>query len=117
MPMLSRAILAGVLTCTTTAHAAPLDPPARYDYPPTNLVGVWEMSQRELTTACREAYPGYYIGPRVEGCTYFTDDNGCVVMVLVTSPYLARLIRHEKAHCNGWVHGWLKIMLDYVRLV
>lgn len=43
----------------------------------------------------------------VEGCAYMDESNRCVTVVSM-NPVRARsynaLLRHERAHCNGWKH-------------
>ena len=83
-----------------------LMPPPEYDYMPDPApITVYV---EDANTTCIER--GIYTPPdKVNvGCSSVAADQSmCVIWVARTPPYgipLEVVLRHEYAHCNGWVH-------------
>jgi hypothetical protein len=74
--------------------ALALDPPARYDYTPRMPVKIVRVAH--LGAACQDRLQRY-------GCS-FVKGGVCWVLVAITLPpgWYSGVVRHEKAHCNGW---------------
>jgi hypothetical protein len=113
--------IAALLLATGTAHAAEwrmFMPPAEYDEPYIGELTIKRVAtEQDLRSAC----PGARWDPHSSGslgCTMRSvDGKQCTIVVLsdqalkaLESPYAAAVIRHEIAHCNGWVgHGGGKL--------
>ena len=76
-------------------------PPARYDHEPTRHYFVREVSQARIDALCRgevEAAGRSALGCAVPGI-------GAIYILEGLSPETrAVILRHEKAHINGWRH-------------
>ena len=89
-----------LVTFTFTAEAAEyhvrVDPPARYDHPHPNMV-VKRLPASEIDAFCRG------IGARaplpIKGCAK-GGTKACAVVIARNAPDI--VLRHERAHCNGW---------------
>jgi hypothetical protein len=80
-----------------------LDPPAKYDYPPNPPPIVEETTLEEIARRCASTVlpKGYF----VLACTLPPSPyNKCVIAWPKGTPRNNALWRHERAHCNGWVH-------------
>lgn len=86
------AALSTTLFVLFATPAAALDPPARYDYPPNPPPIV-----RVVPTTKGVCSGNLY------GCA-FRIKRDCVLYVSATlsAPARAAVLRHERAHCNGW---------------
>ena len=82
-----------------------LDPPAIYDHEPAGPYVVIERSSEEVEKLCKT------LGAKhsAMACTWKTD-TGCTIVAprigiggVGILTHIA-IMRHEKAHCNGWVH-------------
>lgn len=103
---------ASVLICGS-AFAVPSDPPARYDRPHPALV-IIEKDYREVDPVCRSMFPRSRFPAatethRITGCADVGDGTrACRIFVprqgegVITAAHRARIVRHERAHCNGW---------------
>lgn len=91
-----------MLTAVTFAMVASLAPPQRYDYEPPVSYRVSYVSQAKVQKICaREAHGA---GDLVLGCSFA--DLGLVYVAKGLSPKVQDVIlRHEKAHLNGWKHS------------
>jgi hypothetical protein len=90
---------------TPLAARVPIDPPARYDYPPPMPVHIWMIERNNVWAECSDN--GAWRIPRtVAGCQWFDSRGDCVVLVATRSPRATpeQITRHELAHCNGWEH-------------
>lgn len=83
-----------------------LPPPAKYDYPATNMEVVYDtplfvsaMCGRVDAEACVKVELD-------DDGNVKLDDNGNIPSCIIVLPYSADedsiLYRHEQAHCNGW---------------
>lgn len=83
------------------AIVALLSPPAMYSFEPLQPYGVQYLAPDELQVRCNPARQ--YIDSTIYGCS-----NTTIRMVYVDNTLggeaLALILRHEKAHLNGWRH-------------
>lgn len=92
-------MLVASITFALVAHLAP---PARYDHEPRTPYVVTELAQSKIQRVCRSETHG--AGDQVLGCSL--PELGLIYVVKGMKPDVRQLIvRHEKAHLNGWVHG------------
>lgn len=76
-------------------------PPAQFDYEPSALYRIERMSAAKIATICRPLAAGlmYY------GCHKRMGQSHWILINDQLSPEAAALVlRHEKAHVNGWQH-------------
>lgn len=76
-------------------------PPARYDHAPDCEPTIERVSAADMQMASALAHIDD--GDLLLGATF----AGCVVWVRddLTDAAEARVLRHERGHLNGWVHG------------
>ncbi len=80
---------------------ANLAPPPRYDYEPRVAYHITYLSQGKLQKICRGEVQRK--GDTVLGCSL--SDLGLIYVADGLSPDVRKMIvRHEKAHINGWPH-------------
>lgn len=83
----------------TLLAAMALLPPLEYDFEPTQAYKVWRVDRPTVELICGPPTQYYIIwacaAPRINEI-YIVDDLEPVVEAMV--------LRHEKAHLNGWVH-------------
>lgn len=77
-------------------YSVPLHPPARFDHPHPNMV-VKHFSPSEVDRLCRRI--GAKAPKPIKGCAA-GDRRGC--LVILPHGASAAVLRHERAHCNGW---------------
>jgi hypothetical protein len=100
-------ILATLIALTTSAHAqlGALVPPAQYDRPYPGKITVTRAEHSQMHKLCAGASP---VMPTIlYGCAKGNAEH-CTI-VIVSDDVLDRfnisaemLLRHERAHCNGW---------------
>lgn len=91
-----------MLAAITVALVANLAPPARYDHEPRAAYHVSYMPQEKLQRIC--AGEVHTQGDMVLGCSM--PDVGLIFMAKGLKADVADVIlRHEKAHLNGWPHS------------
>ena len=83
-------------------------PPERFDRPHPNLV-LLETPAGDVRRLCGALFGSYNFARfgRVDGCAAVGDgQRPCIVIVpehgAISAPEREILIRHERAHCNGW---------------
>lgn len=90
-----------LIAAVTVALVANLAPPARYDYEPRSAYHVSYLKQDKLQRICSSEATG--AGDMVLGCSL--PELGLVYVAKGMRPEVADIIlRHEKAHINGWKH-------------
>ena len=99
------------LALTSIGQAAPMDvtpPPARFDRPHPNLV-VLETPPSDVRTLCGALFGrgNFSRYGRVHGCAAVGDGRKACIVIVPKRAAIPRsereaLIRHERAHCNGW---------------
>lgn len=90
------------------ASANVTPPPARFDRPHPNLV-LLETPLRDVRRLCGALFgrSNFVHFSRVDGCAAVGDgQKPCIVIVplqgAISAAEREALIRHERAHCNGW---------------
>jgi hypothetical protein len=80
-----------------------LEPPAIYDYEPTKDYVVHNVNSRRFKQYCGTDPEGFL----TLGCTI----NGHIIYIRNDLPKEVYdvILRHEKAHVNGWVHRNVKL--------
>ena len=103
---------AAIALCSA-AKAAPEPPPAKYDHAHPALIIV-EKGYRQIDPLCRNMFPRSRFPAatethRITGCAEIGDGSRpCRIFVpragegIITKQHRAAIIRHERAHCNGW---------------
>jgi len=113
--ILMRAILAAMaalLLLSSYAAAGVTKPPKRYDHAYRGLIIV-EKSYGGIDLFCRARFPGSRFRAasgkgRITGCAEIGNGRRpCRIYVpkrggVITDAYRTAVIRHERAHCNGW---------------
>jgi hypothetical protein len=104
-------LLAGLLLASTTAHALTVDrPPARYDHAHPNLLVV-ETRHSQVADMCRRLLgrSNFETHGRLHACASVSNGRSPCLVVLpragmqgITKSAHRALLRHERAHCNGW---------------
>ncbi len=106
-------ILAAATLLSTAAAAEPVKPPERFDHEHPSL-RIVEQNYFDVDGACRAMFPSVAFPAatdthRVTGCAKVSDGaNPCWIVVprrgegVISEAYRAKIIRHERAHCNGW---------------
>jgi hypothetical protein len=90
-----------VLTAITIAMVANLAPPPRYDYEPRTPYHVTYLPQAKLQKVCASEVSSRR--DTVLGCSL--SELGLIYVAQGLAPDVRSLIvRHEKAHINGWPH-------------
>ncbi len=104
---------AAALALCGTAGAAPEAPPAHYDHAHPALIIV-EEDFRQIDPVCRDMFPRSKFPAatethRITGCADIGDGSRpCRIFVpragegVISAEHRAAIIRHERAHCNGW---------------
>jgi hypothetical protein len=107
------AALAAALSWAPGAAAATEAPPVRYDHPHRAL-NILERSYYDVDPLCRKMFPRTRFPAatdthRILGCAGIGDGvRPCWIIVpkpgegFITEGRRAEIIRHERAHCNGW---------------
>lgn len=95
---ISLAAWAVIVFMVSAAMAASIPPP-EYDYEPTRPYEVQLVKDhRLLCLLCR------YHHPRLAGCGL--KDRGMIYIIDgLDADMFQAVLRHEKAHINGWLHG------------
>lgn len=90
-----------MLSAITLAMVVSLVPPPRYDYEPRIPYHITYLSQPKLQKVCaREVRRSSDL---VLGCSL--PDFGLIYVAKGLTPDVrAVIVRHEKAHLNGWPH-------------
>lgn len=75
------------------------EPPSRFDYEPRTAYSVTEVTDHmELVRRCRMGFHAHLVGcalPRT---------NEIYIIAGLSDEDFATVLRHEKAHLNGWRH-------------
>ena len=107
------AVLAAFLVLSGIAAAVPSKPPKRYDHAHAALIIV-QKPYRKVDPLCRAMFPRSRFPAatethRIAGCAEVGDGRRpCRIFVpkrgegIITEAHRAAIIRHERAHCNGW---------------
>jgi hypothetical protein len=100
-----------VLVAGTAAQALTVDrPPARYDHTHPNLLIV-ETRHSQVPDMCRRLLGHWHFARhgRLHACASIGDGRSPCLVVLprvgangITKGVRQALLRHERAHCNGW---------------
>lgn len=79
-----------------------LEPPAIYSYEPTRDYSVYDIPKSSIKKYCGEIE-----GHTIFGCTI----DGHIIYIRNDLPKKVYdvILRHEKAHVNGWVHRNVKL--------
>jgi hypothetical protein len=105
--------LAATLLCVPAALAGTQEPPARYDHAHPSL-RILERDYYDVDPICRVMFPRTRFPlatdtHRILGCAGIGDGNRpCWIIVprsgegFVSEERRAEIVRHERAHCNGW---------------
>lgn len=101
--------LAALLLMTTAALAgredAQWNPPPQYDKPFPGPTVVVTVPPAEVKRACRPLNAKWETD-RARGCARVID--GTCHIVTIKFPFYGTtpeyVLRHERGHCNGWVH-------------
>lgn len=105
-----RLIVLATLLCLAcgAARAAPLVPPPEFDYRPTMpVIELHTDNDRDTWRTCSANGQNRLVLPGLGGCQWFsTDGTVCFVLAQINHRdyAFAAILRHELAHCNGWVH-------------
>lgn len=106
-------LLTACLLLSGQASAEPKEPPARFDRPHPDMQIV-ERDYRAVDPACRRMFrSGYFPAAtdkhRVTGCAMIGDGQApCWIIVprpgerVIPEAHRGKIVRHERAHCNGW---------------
>lgn len=98
------AALATLLAAPVAAQGIPLLPPAEYDLPWPGPVDIQRIHATNVARECTD--PGKpMVHFATAGCSRVMHGT-CEIIVATRSPRAsaADIIRHEIAHCWGWVH-------------
>jgi hypothetical protein len=106
------AVVAAFLLCGGVAAAGQADPPAEYDHWHPALI-IEEQDYFDIDPICRGRFPRSNFPPvtgsqRIMGCADIGDGiSPCRIVVPVAGGIISHekrelIIRHERAHCNGW---------------
>ena len=76
-------------------------PPARYDHPHPDMLIVDRFTANEVHRICAGAGAVMRAGGRIVACAPVGVAR-CIIIAPRSHPQKAALIRHERAHCNGW---------------
>lgn len=95
-------------SCATTPYSSYL-PPSRFDYPHPNPI-ITYLPIEDVDLACRGKYKNLKALPNTEriiGCAVYRG-NPCRMIIPSLGPKVSKarqeaIIRHERAHCNGWL--------------
>jgi len=102
-------LLAGILL-SATAHALTVDqPPARYDRSHPNLV-ILETRHSNVREMCGRLFGrrNFETSGKLHACASVGDGRSPCMVVLpqagegISKRDRGALLRHERAHCNGW---------------
>ena len=105
-------LIAAALLCPSAAFATQA-PPARFDHPHPSLQ-ILERDYLDVDPICRVMFPRARFPlatntHRILGCAEVGDGKRpCWIIVprtgegLISEEGRAEIIRHERAHCNGW---------------
>ncbi len=106
--MFRRIAIAAALCLGLAAPAmAFLDPPARFDKPHPGGTTKYYFARSNMHARC-VALLGRDVHPRTVGCASSASGRCIIYMAQEVRSYPDlhdRLFRHERAHCNGWVHA------------
>lgn len=95
------------LLFATQSHAGvPLMPPAKYDRPFEGQMYIHKVSPGEAVRMCQSTR-SRPIPRDTEGCLHKRIKGICIIVVSnrpTRAPDVETLIRHERGHCNGWLH-------------
>lgn len=90
-----------IASLVIAASLSSFAPPVGYDYEPTQSYTVTELPADMMRVACRS---GQFAQNRIPyGCTYRSTSQIFILESLRGSDYDI-ILRHEKAHLNGWDH-------------
>lgn len=96
-----RLIAVAALAMATPALASPITPPGRFDPEPAKPYRVLHVDADFMRLAC----PGHRVpkGQAIVGCTIYKSRT---VLILdgLSARFERQVLRHEKAHLNGWRH-------------
>ena len=97
-----RVLVAGLIALASTSAFASgvTTPPARYDHPHPDML-VIERSPAEVDRICRAIGAHSRANSRIVACAPIGKAR-CAIVIPKNHPQKAALIRHERAHCNGW---------------
>jgi hypothetical protein len=112
---LFEATVVAFLFCCGIAGGAAADqviPPSPYDHAHPNLI-IDQRNYYDVDPLCRSRFPRSNFPPvsgslRIMGCADIGDGRSpCRIVVplvggLISEERQAMIIRHERAHCNGW---------------
>ena len=82
-------------------------PPPEYDHPFKGELTVKRGTQNDLRTACPNTFRP---GNNALGCAKLVFDTICIIYMLndvglqMTGWDYEIVLRHERGHCNGWLH-------------
>lgn len=76
-------------------------PPPEYDHEPTVPYTDIKMPLQRLNAVCKGLGVQYAL---VYGCALPQERQCIIITPDVPEKFRALIVRHEKAHCNGWVH-------------
>lgn len=94
------ACLMGVYLTPALAGGVPTVPPAHYDHPHPDML-VIERSPAEVDRICRAIGAHSRSNSRIVACAPIGKAR-CAIVIPVSHPQKAALVRHERGHCNGW---------------
>lgn len=89
-------------------------PPARYDHEYDGKIIVQMMHPRKVPAACRALFESAgldelrkSVGPRQRGCAVVWRKAKICKVIIIDRPSETgrtpeQVVRHERAHCNGW---------------
>lgn len=77
-------------------------PPRAYDYPPRVRVQIIEGTQAEVHRVCRKV--SRYSGSGSILACAIPGKRVCIILWPRHVRKSGALWRHERSHCNGWVH-------------
>lgn len=107
------AAMAAILVMNSHAAAAVSKPPKRYDHAHPALILV-QKSYRAIDPLCRSKFPRSQFPAatdthRITGCAEIGNGrHPCRIFIpkrgegILSEGRIAAIIRHERAHCNGW---------------
>lgn len=89
-----------LLEAVVSITLATLSPPAHFDYKPKIPMETVRLAPSQVHTICSKFIKSRPRA-RIEGCA-IRRRSSCTIYI----PHNASntLIRHERAHCNGWKH-------------
>lgn len=95
-------IIIAAFLAASPAEASSLQPPARFDHDYDGPTEIMRHPTANVARQCAEFF-GWDMGASVKACGGAIDGT-CYIIVATYAQVSDRqmLIRHERAHCNGW---------------